>query len=217
MPLPDGYVHPLAKTTIRGRKFNLAAIRHQEWVDAAAIDDDCVLEGMAGPDTETLTPTLDGALVVGGVAVMDFARSIIVTVTHASSIVACNGVITGTDIRGRPVTNTWAVTATGTSKTSETAQTFKRVTGVTLIAAGDASTNTIKIGNGDILGLDLVCVAPGIIEELEDGSAPTAGAIVVGSTAANADRFGSYDPNSALDGSLDFDLWYLVDDPQLEP
>lgn len=213
--LPSNYPHPLALTSTRGRKFNLSAIHHQAWVDPAALDDNGILTTTAGPDTETLTPTLVGAFVTGGVAFLTPVRNVIVTVTHGSSIVACNGVITGTDFYDNVVTNTWSVTATGTSKTSATAQCFKTVTGVTLIAAADASANSIIIGDGDVLGLAMVCASVAIVGEEEDGSAPTAGAVVAGSTSANADRLGSYDPNSALNGALDFDLWYLVDDPQI--
>lgn len=215
MSLPSDYSHPLAMTTTRGRKFNLTGIRKQSWVDPAAIDDDGYLTTTAGPNAETLTPTLAGALCTGGVGTPDFPRNVIVTVTHASSIVACNGVITGTDFYDNVVTNTWSVTATGTSKTSASAQTFKTVTAVTLIASGDASGNSIIIGTGDVLGLDMVCVSDAFVGEHEDGAAPTAGTLVIGSTSANADRLGSYEPNSALDGALDFDIWYLVDDPQL--
>ena len=115
------------------------------------------------------------------------------------------------------VTNTWTVTATGTNKTSESAQCFARVTGVTLISASDASANSIFIGTGDLLGLDAPCASDAILGEHEDGSGPTAGAIVVEDAgSANADAYGSYDPNSALNGALDFDLWYMVDDPQTD-
>jgi len=215
MPLKAGYRHPLAVPSIRGRKFNLSGVYHQSWVDPAAIDDNGVLTTTAGPDTETLTPTLVGAFVTGGVATLAPVRNVIVTVTHGSSIVACNGVVYGTDYYDNVVESTWSVTATGTSKTSATAQCFKTVTSVTLISASDASLNSVIIGDGDVLGLAMVASSAGFLNELEDGAAPTAGVVVAGSTSANADRLGSYDPNSALDGSLDFDLWYLVDNPHL--
>ena len=187
-PLPAGYAHPLAMTTLRGRKLNYSTIRHQSWVNGGAIDVNGILESISGPDDETLTPALVGAFVTDGVEILDFPRSVIVTVTHSTSIVVCSGVITGTDIYGNVVTNTWAVTATGTSKTSESAQCFARVTGVTLFSASDASGNSVFIGTGDILGLDAACASDAILGEHEDGSGPTAGAVVPGSSSANADK-----------------------------
>jgi hypothetical protein len=51
------------------------------------------------------------------------------------------------------------------------------------------------------------------VAEEEDGAAPTAGALVAGvGVSATADYRGTYEPNSALNGALDFDVWYLVDD-----
>ena len=216
MPLNTGYAAPGNAQTERGRRFALSHIHKQTFTDQAALDVNGVLESVSGPNTETLTPALVGAFVTGGVATLPVPKPVIVTVTHASSIVACNGVITGTNFRDVVVTETWAVTATGTSKTDLTATAFKTVTGVTLIGAGDASANSIFIGDSNAFGLDMTNVGVVAIMELEDGAVPTAGVLIAASSAANVDEFGIYTPDSAPDGSLDFEIWYMVDDIQVD-
>jgi len=215
-PLLSGYGNPGNAQTTRGRRFSLAHLHKQSWTNPLAIDDNGILTATAGPNATTITPTLVGAYVAAGVATLAHPRNVIVTVTHNSSIVACNGVVTGTDMYGKTITETWAVTATGTSKTDGTAKAFKTVTSVTIIAATDASANTIIVGTGDVLGLEMVNVITSPVKELEDGAAPTAGVLVAGSTSANVDEYGTYDPNSALDGAKDFVIWYIVDDIQYD-
>lgn len=221
-PLPGAYRNPMQFQNSRGVKRTLQTLRYQSWVDAIVLDANGMLDITAGsaggPNAGTLTPTLTGALVTAGVGINAHPRSIIMTVTHGSSIVATNGVVTGTDIADRTITAAWSVTATGTSKTSETLKAFKTVTSVTLIASGDASANGYALGTGDLLGLDAVLATGAVVPilELEDASAPTAGVLVAGvASHATADAFGTYDPNSALDGSADFQIWYPTDSPHL--
>ena len=218
MPLPGAYRNPMQFQNSRGVKRTLQTLRYQIWTDGATIDDNGYLTTTSGPNATTITPTLVGALVTAGVGTATVPRNVIVTVTHGSSIVACNGVVTGTDIADRTITNAWSVTATGTSKTSATTKAFKTITSVTIIASTDASANSVIIGDGDVLGLDAVCATGAVVPilELEDGAAPTAGVLVAGvASHATADAFGTYDPNSALNGALDFEVWYPTDSPHL--
>ena len=157
--------------------------------------------------------TIGGALASGGVATLTPARNAVITVTHATAVVAMSGTITGKDIYGRVVTEAWSVTVGGTSKTFTGAVAFSKITGITEVIVADASANTIIAGDGKVLGLPFKAASPTILSELEDGAAPTAGVVVKASTAANADFLGTYRPNSTLNGALDFEVWYLSDDP----
>lgn len=193
-------------------------IYHQRWVDPIAADDDGYSAAHAGADAAgTTSMTLGGALASGGVGTADYARNVVITVTHATSVVAMSGVITGTDKYGRTQTEDWSVTATGTSKVFTGSKSFKTVTSITEVVAADASANTIKAGTGKKFGLDFKAASPTLLSELEDGAAPTAGTLVAASAVSTAAYRGTYAPNSAPDGALDFDIWYLVDDITVQP
>lgn len=181
----------------------------EKWTDPSTIDDDGVGSD-AGPNTTTANLTIDGALASGGVATFSPARAAIVTVTHATSVVAVSGTITGTDVFGNTISEDWSVTATGTSKTYTTGKAFKTITQVTITAAADASADTVKVGDSKRLGLSYVAADQALITELEDTSVPTAGALVAGSTATAKDYRGTYTPNSTLNGALDFTITYAV-------
>lgn len=161
--------------------------------------------------TGSLTAEWDGT--AGGTGKPDVPRNVVVTVTHGSSVVACNGVITGIDRYGRPITETWSVTATGTSKTYTGATSFFRVDEITVISASDATTNTLKLGSGAVLGLAMPNPIASAVKELADGSIVTNGTFVAMSTAANVDKRGTYAPNSAPNGVRNYSVWYICDDP----
>lgn len=195
-----------------------AVILKGEWDNVAAIVTNGVSVSHAGAAAAgTTNMTLGGALATGGVATFAHARNAVITVTHATAVVAMSGTITGTDRYGNVITEAWAVTATGTSKTFTGKKAFKTITQITETIAADASANTIIAGNGKVLGLPFKAIAPTIIAETEDGVAPTAGVIVPASTVSTADFFGTYTPNSALNGALDFKVWYLVEDVKIKP
>ena len=211
MPLSSDYIARGQKSSAEGRRFIGSFVKHETWTNAITLDDNGYLTTTAGPNATTSTPTLVGALVTSGVGISTYARNVVITVTHSSSVVAMSGVITGTDVHGNVITEAWSVTATGTSKVYTGTKAFKTVTSVTLVAATDASANSIIIGTGDKLGLSERCASVMIVAEEQDGALATAGTVVKGSSVSTADYYGTYDPNSALNGALDFDLWYLVD------
>ncbi len=159
----------------------------------------------------SLTAEWDGAY--GSTGKPDFSRNVVVTVTHATSVVACNGVITGIDRYGRTITETWSVTATGTSKTYTGVTAFYRVDQITVTAAGDATANTLKLGFGAVFGLSMPNPIASAVKETSAGSVVTNGTFVAMSTSANADKRGTYAPNSAPNGSTSYAVWYISDDP----
>ena len=159
----------------------------------------------------TTTKTPNGSLASSGVATLTPARNVVITVTHASSVVAMSGVITGTRM-GRTYTEAWSVTAGTTSKTFTGAVAFDTVTSITEVVAADASANTIIMGTGKVLGLDFKCDSVQVVADEEDGAAITDGVLVKASTSANADARGTYTPNSSPNASKDFTVWYLCQD-----
>jgi hypothetical protein len=155
---------------------------------------------------------MDGATAPLGVIPESCGRNITITVAHASSIVAQSGVISGYDMYGNAITETWSVTATGTSKTYTGAKCFKQLTSITLYSASDASTNEVTAGYGLCMGLDRICATAKFVAEECDGANPTAGTIVKGVAAhATADARGTYTPNTAANGVHDYDVWYIVE------
>lgn len=168
--------------------------------------------GAASAGTTTLIP--NGSLASGGVATLTPGRNVVITVTHASAVVAMSGVITGFRL-GRLYTEAWSVTAGGTSKTFTGVEAFDRVVSITEVVAANASANTIIMGTGNVLGLVAKCSLGGAnaaIKELAAGSIVTTGTLVAASTAANTDPRGTYTPATAPNGSNDYTIWYISDD-----
>ena len=63
MPLSADYVNPLHKRNKHSVSLPQAAVLHQRWDAAAAIDDDGFIEDVLGPDDAgTAEVTLDAAL-----------------------------------------------------------------------------------------------------------------------------------------------------------
>jgi hypothetical protein len=190
----------------------LAVLVKASFTDPAAAVTNGIVTSHAGASsagTTTLTP--NGGLASGGVATLTPARNVVITVTHASSVVAMSGVITGTRL-GRVVTEAWSVTATGTTKTFTGAVAFDTVTSITEVVAANASANTIIMGSGNVLGLVGKCAVASAVKEIAAGSVVTNGTVVAASSSANADARGTYAPNTVPNGSNDYAIWYIADD-----
>ena len=212
MPLPDHYISNRAIVIGGGKKRIVpSTIVHDSFVNEIAADDDGISASHAGAATAgTTSQTIGGSFAVGGVATLPTPRSVVVKVTHASAIVAMSGTITGTDQYGSVISEAWSVTATGTSKSYETAKLFKTVTSITETVAADASANTIISGNGTTLALSAQCSCPKAVMELADGAVVTTGTLASVSGTQN----GSFKPATAPDGAHDYDVWYLSDYPE---
>lgn len=153
--------------------------------------------------------TLNGALVSGGVATFDVPRNIVI---DSGGVDTATLTITGTDEYGNTVVED--ITLNGTTAVAGK-KAFKTVTGV----VSDATiSNGAFVGTGDVLGLPVFIPSTGaIIAELEDGADASAGTVVAGvtteATATTGDVRGTYDPNTAMDGSTEIRLYALVNDP----
>jgi len=215
MPLSRDYISGMQRIKLPGEKTALArlvGVRRQTWTDPATADADGYSVSHAGASAaSTRNMTLGGALA----GVSDFARNVVIVVTHGSAVVAMNGTIYGKDIYGNEITEAWLVTAGTTSKTFTGKKGFKSVSRITETIAADASANSIIAGQGVVLGLDAPCALGGTgvaLKEVAAGSVVTNGVMVAASEAAADDRRGTYTPNSAPNGTNDYDLFYLVDD-----
>lgn len=151
---------------------------------------------------------LDGALASSGVATFDVPRNVVAAWTNTAVIT-----VTGTDEYGNAVVES---SASGTSLAGKKA--FKTVTAVEV----SANVTGLTVGSGDVLGLPVFLPGTGsVLAELEDGAAPTAGTVVAGvatipATATTGDVRGTYDPNSACNGSKVFELLVALDDPSFK-
>lgn len=174
-----------------------------------AIDDNGIAEAQNLAAAGDLT--LNGALVSDGVAVLDVPRNVIVDSGGADTAVLT---VYGTDEYG--VAMRESITLNGTTAVSGK-KAFKTIT---RIAASAAISNGAFVGTGDVLGLpvflpNVACV----FREIADAAAATAGTLVAGdvaagaSTATTADVRGTYDPNSACNGEINFTLFAVLPDP----
>lgn len=215
MPLASNYRNNRSVRTASGFRVNPSAIVHEFFNAPAALVANGYSVSHAGAAAAgTTNQTLGGSLCTGGVGTADVARNVVITVTHATSVVAMSGTITGTDNYGNVITEAWSVTATGTTKTFTGKKAFKTITQITETVAADASANSIVSGTGNVLGLigPVSSVVP--IGEMMDGATTTAGVLVVASTAATADAGGTYTPNTAPNGTHTYDVGYLCDLPE---
>lgn len=158
---------------------------------------DLTAAGVFSVNTTAAAALLAAAL--DGVA--DVPRNVVAAWTGAAVLT-----VTGTDEYGNVVVES---SASGTSFAGKKA--FKTVTNI----AVSANVTALTVGTGDVLGLPVfIADAADVIRELEDGAVPTAGTIVAGSnatpTATTGDVRGTYDPNSACNGTKVFDLVALV-------
>lgn len=161
----------------------------------ATADADGICASQSG--TAATAMTINGALASGGVATFDVPRNVVAAWTGTATLT-----VVGTDAYGDAVTET---SGSGTSMAGKKA--FKTITSVT--PSGNITSATV--GSGDVLGLPCFLKATGLVlKELENGSTASAGTVVAGdgavATATTGDVRGTYDPNSACDGSKGFAL-----------
>lgn len=171
------------------------------------------------PNAATKTYTFPGsASPIDGVnsdGVLDVPRNVTIAVTHATSIVAMSVTFDGYDQYGRRITETLAVTATGTSKTADGKKAFKSLSSVAITSASDATANTLNAGFGDALGLSYRVAPGGFLQGVFDGTKEgTQGTFVNADastpSATTGDPRGTYDPNGTLDGAKKVEVYYVA-------
>lgn len=159
-------------------------------------------------DTGAHSLTLDGSLAEDGVVTLDVPRNVIVDSGGADTAVLT---VIGTDEYGNDMREN--ITLAGTSAVAGK-KAFKTITAIN---ASATIANGAFVGTGDVLGLPVYVPSGAILEEYEDGAAASAGTFVAGvqttATATTGDVRGTYDPNSAANGSKAFKLAVMLTDP----
>ena len=167
-----------------------------------ATDNTSPLDGaIAAPSTVFL----NGADVL--VWSLDVPRNITGVVSHSTTTLAMTVTINGYDVYGAPMSETITFPATATSISVAGVKAFKYIYSYVIVAAGNATTNTLNLGWGDVLGMpyrltlksDLLAT---FFNEVLEATAPT---LVIGdattATATTGDVRGTIDTNSAMNGS----------------
>jgi hypothetical protein len=144
----------------------------------------------------------------------DVPRNVSLNVTHASSIVALSCLISGFDEYGEAMTETLAVTATGTTKTTAGKKAFKWIKSIAFTSAGNATADTANLGWADVLGLSFRFDRKDRVIPLGDGLVDASATIVVAddtnpATTSTGDIRGTIDFNTASDGTKKFSAWMM--------
>jgi hypothetical protein len=148
--------------------------------------------------------TINGTQAASGKVVLATPRNIVAAWTGTAVVT-----IIGTDEYGNALRES---SASGTSLTGKKA--FKEVTKV--ITSADVT--GLTVGTGVVLGLPVFLPdTVDVIREILDGVPATAGTVVAGdttaATATTGDVRGTYNPNSAPNGSRVFELVLTLRDP----
>jgi len=173
-------------------------------------DVDAIVDSVYVTTTAGGSLTLSGALVSTGVATFDVPRN--VTITSTGSNAAVTFTITGTDKYGAAMTEAiiGPTTVVGGTKA------FLTVSAVATDLATTTAGTAIEIGTGDVLGLPYHLADLGKIASItENGLSVTGGSLLVGVTAAatatTGDIRGTFDPQTAMNGSVYVTLTMVVD------
>jgi hypothetical protein len=160
-------------------------------------------------------PMADGSWPV--VWQVDVPRNLVCTVTHNSSIVACTCTVIGYDVWGEKMAETYTITATGTSKTVTGKKAFAYILSISITSAGNATTNTLTLGSGNVLGLPYALQSTDdLIQLMTAGVSDLANATIVAAdatspaTATTGDTRGSIVSTTVPDGTKTYVAWVYV-------
>ena len=231
--------HPSLFATAGRKGIKLAGVTKQSLGSPATLDADGMIAAATSTElpnaaTKTYTTANDGSSPFdnsatpapatistpdGSVSVwtLDVPRNITAAVTHGSSVVAMTITITGYDQYLVKLVETLSITAGTTSKSAAGKKAFKHISRIAITSASDATTNTLNLGWGDVLGLPFAISAKSDVMQawFNDVLETTAPTVVVAdantATATTGDVRGTIDLNSACDGSAV--ALYLVANP----
>jgi hypothetical protein len=175
--------------------------------------------------TDNTTP-LDGAIAAPStvflngenrlVWVLDVPRNVTGVCDHGSAVVATTVTINGYDVYGVPMAETGTFTAGTTQKTFAGKKAFKYIYSFVITSAGNATTNTINLGWGDVLGLPYKLTSKSdFMNAWVDDVIETLGTVTVAdtatATATTGDVRGTYLPTAATDGGKVYKVWASFD------
>lgn len=166
------------------------------------------------PATTTIS-CADGAAVT--VWPLDVPRNITFAASHNSSMVAMTITITGYDYYRQKQVKTLTVDAGGTTDSDATAATFAYIRSIAIYSAGDARTNTLNVGFGDVLGLPYYLEEKAdLLHAFFDDAVDTIDAVVKGATATvsatTGDVRGTINFNGTLNGAKKCKVYMHISD-----
>lgn len=138
---------------------------------------------------------------------LDVPRNVSITVAHASSVVGLVATVRGFDAYLQPMTEILTVVAGGTSQTVAGNKAFAYIASIALTASGNAATDTVNVGWGDVLGLPYLIGGKADVMQVwfNEALETTAPVTVVGdpsvATATTGDVRGTVALHSACNGS----------------
>ena len=192
------------QTSVPGVVADIGYIANLAWtaVQTAAADTDGIFDGIAAADataepagtTVTATPASDKF-----VAQPPCARNLTVTVaaTTAGHVKAAAIVVTGKNLAGETITESFTPTA-DTPDTLVGAKAFASVTSVA-VPAQDGDSVTVDVGFGQLIGLPYKLDKQRVILTLNDGVVDTAPTLTISASALESN---TVDFNGSLDGSV---------------
>ena len=192
------------QTSVPGIVADIGYIANLAWTAAqtVAADTDGVFDGIAAADA-TAEPA--GTTVTKTVAADEFvaqppcARNLTVTVaaTTAGHVKAAAIVVTGKNLAGETITESFTPTA-DTPATLVGAKAFASVTSVA-VPAQDGDSVTVDVGFGQLIGLPYKLDKKRVILTLNDGVVDTAPVLTISASALESN---TVDFNGSLDGSV---------------
>jgi hypothetical protein len=171
----------------------------------ADADGYCASQNLTAAGVFSSSVTAAAALLAAALdGVADVPRNVVAAWTGTAVIT-----ITGTDVDGNVMVES---SASGTSLTGKKA--FKTVTNI----AVSADVTSLTVGTGVVLGLPVFLPdVTDVFREILDGVAATAGTLAAGvvgtQSATTGDVRGTYNPNSAPNGSRVFELHAALRNP----
>lgn len=148
--------------------------------------------------------------------VLDVPRNITIATTHGSAVIAMTVLVTGKDKYGSRMVEQLSISAGGTSQAATGKKAFKSVDSIAITAAGNATTNTMNLGWGDVLGLPFKCAGKfDMVSFYMDTTAELATSTVVAGddttpSATTGDVRGTIVPATATNGTRRYRAWYKI-------
>lgn len=192
------------QTNVKGLATDIGYIANLSWtaLEAAAADTDGIFDGISAEDgtaepagkTVTATPADDEFI-----AQPPCARNVTVTVaaTSAGDVKAAAIVVTGTNLAGETITESFTPTA-DTPATLVGAKAFKTIASVA-VPAQDGASVTVDVGFGQLIGLPYKLAKKRVLLTLNDGVVDTAPTLTISESALESN---TVDFNGSLDGSV---------------
>ncbi|MGW6120447.1 hypothetical protein ACWFRF_15500 [Nocardia sp. NPDC055165] len=191
---------PMGRTAFAEVQSKAGAIRLQKFTDVATASAAAILSAQATSNSVITT-------VVSFLAQPDFARNIVITPGGTTGDVPAGDiVVTGTNIRGQVISETFTLTA-DQSSASTGSKAFKTITSI-VFPVQDGAAATYNVGTGVKLGLDRKMSVASVLDAYVDGVRETTMPTVAFSATLISGN--TVITNTAPNGSRDFTIAFIT-------